>query len=43
MFAENYEETQHSKDELLKLFLSAKQVEGDLKDHKSIIEPLFLR
>lgn len=28
MFAENYEETQYSNDELLKLFLSAKQVEG---------------
>ena len=28
IFAENCEETQHSNDELLKLFLSAKQVEG---------------
>ncbi|MFQ7842167.1 MAG: phage integrase N-terminal SAM-like domain-containing protein, partial [Thomasclavelia spiroformis] len=28
MFAENCEETEHSNDELLKLFLSAKQVEG---------------
>ena len=28
MFAENCEETQYSNDELLKLFLSAKQVEG---------------
>ena len=44
MFAENYEETQHSNDELLKLFLSAKQVEGcserSLKYYKTTLSKM---